>query len=245
MLFTPLGRLLHMLRGGAWAPGGLSPSELHYWYDSSDVNSLTLVGSDVSAWSDKSGNGNDVVQGTVSSRPLYIAALGGLPALGFSGDFLIRANMTQGVIPQPITTIIVGRTPPAALGGNTYMISNSGTGGAADRMESYVAATTIAPGMYAPTLASTAMATTGADFTRADACNGVSSSLAYQESGGARVTTVGTSTAERSGISIGTYNSSVPHGFTGHIREIIGLASVDPDTIAQAMDYARAKWGHS
>jgi len=56
---------------------------------------VTLNGSNVSKWSDLSGNGNDCIQGTTVSQPLLVAnQLNGYPVLRFDGinDFMTFAS---------------------------------------------------------------------------------------------------------------------------------------------------------
>ncbi len=64
---------------------------------------------------DRSGNGNDVTQGTVAARPAIVSADPDFNAhaslQGATGDYLIRATLTQGTVAQPITKYAVIRTP--------------------------------------------------------------------------------------------------------------------------------------
>jgi hypothetical protein len=61
-----------------WSPGFTmwNPSELGadlaIWLDASDADTITLNGTTVSQWSDKSGNDQHVVQDTASAQPLYL-----------------------------------------------------------------------------------------------------------------------------------------------------------------------------
>lgn len=70
--------------GGSWTPLALAPS---LWLDASDAATLTLSGTNVTAWADKSGAGNHAVQiGSVSTRPVILAsAQNGLAVVGFDG----------------------------------------------------------------------------------------------------------------------------------------------------------------
>lgn len=70
----------------AWSPALLS--DLKAWYDASDSTTVTLVGSKVSQWNDKSGNGLHVTQGTNSLRPTYITA-------GLNGRNVMRAYLNH------------------------------------------------------------------------------------------------------------------------------------------------------
>jgi len=68
------------------------------WYDAMDASSLTFSDGRVSQWSDKSGNGNHLVQATAASQPNYgLTNLNGLPAVGFDGanDNLSCATVTS------------------------------------------------------------------------------------------------------------------------------------------------------
>jgi hypothetical protein len=68
-----------------WRPNNLG-SVLALWLDAEDAASITLNGSTVSQWADKSGNARNFSQATVSSQPTYDATvLSGKPALTFDG----------------------------------------------------------------------------------------------------------------------------------------------------------------
>jgi len=73
-----------------WLPPGaeLAPSvpNLVSWLDASDGATLTLSGNSVTAWADKSGNGNNATQTDASKQPTYnVATLNGLPVIEFDG----------------------------------------------------------------------------------------------------------------------------------------------------------------
>ena len=65
-------RLLSISQGGGelWTPASLRPT---LWLDAADASTITLNGSTVSQWSDKSGNGFHVTQATASAQPTYQA----------------------------------------------------------------------------------------------------------------------------------------------------------------------------
>jgi len=56
---------------GLWNPLGVGPT-LGLWLDAADASTITLNGSNVSAWADKSGNGNDIVNSTAGIQPTYV-----------------------------------------------------------------------------------------------------------------------------------------------------------------------------
>ncbi|MFC1659029.1 LamG-like jellyroll fold domain-containing protein [Pseudomonadota bacterium] len=64
------------------------PTEnLRLWFDANDVNTITKDGSNnVSAWNDKSGNGNHATQATFSYKPVYVpSGLNGKGTIRFDG----------------------------------------------------------------------------------------------------------------------------------------------------------------
>lgn len=78
-----------------WTPAALG-SLLALWLDADDSSTITLNGSTVSQWNDKSGNGRHVSQATAASQPTYtVNGLNGQSVLTFDGinDFL-NANFS-------------------------------------------------------------------------------------------------------------------------------------------------------
>jgi hypothetical protein len=56
------------------------------WLDAADSSTITLNGSTVSSWADKSGNGNIVTQATSANQPTYVTnVVNGNPVLRFNG----------------------------------------------------------------------------------------------------------------------------------------------------------------
>jgi len=67
-----------------WTPA--NSTAIEGWWDASDSSTITTSGSEVTQWSDKSGNGNDVSQSAGGSRPSPVAnGLNGLQVLNFDG----------------------------------------------------------------------------------------------------------------------------------------------------------------
>jgi len=74
----------------AWTPADIG-TDLALWLDADDASTITLNGSTVSQWNDKSGNSRNATQATAASQPTYSATgLNGKPVLQFDGvsDFL-------------------------------------------------------------------------------------------------------------------------------------------------------------
>jgi len=89
---TPPPTVLHWPSGGSWDPSQLST--LAAWYDADDSSTITLNGSNVSQWSDKSGNGKHAIQNTSSLQPAYTAnGLNGTSVVTFTQDELAVANL--------------------------------------------------------------------------------------------------------------------------------------------------------
>lgn len=86
-MFLNAGIIAGSAGGGVWTPAEITTA---LWLDAADSDTITLNGSNVSQWDDKSGNNRDVLQGTSSAQPGYAtAAQNNLNTLTFDGgDFL-------------------------------------------------------------------------------------------------------------------------------------------------------------
>ena len=81
--------------GGLWTPADVTTTA---WYDASDSSTVTVSGTDVTAWADKSGNGYNATQ-TGSENPTYATALvNGLNSIEFGT--LGSANRGYGFLDQ-------------------------------------------------------------------------------------------------------------------------------------------------
>jgi hypothetical protein len=85
----------------------LSIPSCYLWLDAADANTLTLSGSSVSQWNDKSGNGYHASQATPTRRPtLQTNQINGLPAIKWDGvDDNLTGTMTYPTTGQ--TTLLV------------------------------------------------------------------------------------------------------------------------------------------
>lgn len=96
-----------------WRPDELGAS-LALWLDAEDTASITLNGSTVSQWDDKSGNNKNAGQGTAANQPTYKATdavLGGKPSVG---------------APTPSGTI--GLLTPSLTARSWFIVGAYGTG---------------------------------------------------------------------------------------------------------------------
>ena len=66
-----------------WTPAQISTI---FWVDADDISTITLNGSNVSQWNDKSGNGNNAVQATPAKQPAYSSTgFNSKPSVNFLG----------------------------------------------------------------------------------------------------------------------------------------------------------------
>lgn len=120
-------RLMAYGRGRpAWTPSLIQTA---LWLDAADASTITLNGSTVSQWRDKSGNARHVAQATAANQPTYTAnGLNGKPVLTFDGinDFLQATSFTVSRI---VSVMVVASTNNTAQ--NQYLLdeSNSATYG--------------------------------------------------------------------------------------------------------------------
>ena len=98
-----------MTSGGGSAFSPASIAGLQLWLDASQIVGLN-DGDAVATWSDLSGNGNSVAQGTASKQPTYqTAEINGLPVVRTDGvDDLIFCTSSI-VAAQPLTLFVVAR----------------------------------------------------------------------------------------------------------------------------------------
>lgn len=80
------------------AAGALIPAGAKLWLDAPDTSTITASSGSVSAWADKSGNGNNATQGTGSSQPTTgVATSNGKNLIRFDGSndaMMVAANAT-------------------------------------------------------------------------------------------------------------------------------------------------------
>jgi hypothetical protein len=82
----------------AWTPADLGAA-LALWLDADDAGTITLNGTTVAQWDDKSGNGNHVSNGVAANQPVYEATgFNGLPTVNW-GPFThaLRTSMSLPV----------------------------------------------------------------------------------------------------------------------------------------------------
>jgi hypothetical protein len=100
--------------GGAvpWTPADLGAS-LALWLDADDASTITLNGTNVVQWDDKSGNGRNASQPTASFQPTYLATgFNGKPTLQTDGSDALELGVTSlGRNVSGLTCALVGLHP--------------------------------------------------------------------------------------------------------------------------------------
>jgi hypothetical protein len=89
-----------------WTPGNISTA---LWLDANDASTITLNGSTVSEWRDKSGNAHHASQATVANQPTYSTSrINNRPAI-FSDGINDLMTFSTAIIPNDFTIIAVGQ----------------------------------------------------------------------------------------------------------------------------------------
>ena len=112
-----------------WRPDSLS-SNLAMWLDAEDASTITLNGSTVSQWSDKSGNGRHATQATAANQPTYASsAINSKPALSLDGvnDFM-NLPLSSSVINNQASVFMVVRITTAQSNYNATLAWSIGVG---------------------------------------------------------------------------------------------------------------------
>ncbi len=111
-----------------WLPSALFPAG---WYDASDAATLTLDGSAVSQWRDKSGNNLHLAQAEASRRPLTgVHTIHGMTTVKFDGsnDHMVTSSNPFGSVIQDAFVITVHRHD-GRVRGTLFSLSGSSASG--------------------------------------------------------------------------------------------------------------------
>jgi hypothetical protein len=107
----------------AFSPLDLSPV---LWLDASDTSTITEVGGAVSQWDDKSGNGNNVTQGTAAAQPTTgTVTLNGLNVLDFGGNDFMETAVAD-TLAQPFNVFLVVKADAVSF--SRYIFDRTSTG---------------------------------------------------------------------------------------------------------------------
>jgi hypothetical protein len=225
----------------SWTPAALGAS-LALWLDADDASTLTLNGSTVSQWNDKSGNARHVSQATAANQPTLTASgLNGKPVVTFDGvnDRLVTASTTLGITNSASLIVVAqpsSRTPPEqGIAGSDSLTNRFGlfiTGSNAMRWNPISGGSTVQ-----------AISVTGAQILVGTAQSG--NSALFRNGTSIATGTAATATMENTPFNIGNMlpGTTLPH-FSGPIAEVLVLPSSLSTTDRQLLEgYLAWKWG--
>ena len=221
--------------------GPLSLSGCALWLDGADSSSasMTLSGSSITAWKDKSGNG---VSFTIGGTPtLSIAVYNGLSSVYFNGSTnFINTTFNLNLINHSFF-IVVSET----AGGNAGVLVFYSTGGSVDDVYSPNALLFASPqfsikGSYSSQPSSTLAYGVYSETSLP------TGSLTVYKNGTSVITNTGVTAASSTGLVIGSrvYTTSYTYFMTGYVSEVLVYSTALTDTQRQQVEgYLAWKWG--
>lgn len=234
------------------------------WYDANDTATISLSGSAVTQWNDKSGNAYNLTQGTAARRPSSgINTLNGRNVITFGGDDVLIAasapNWTFLSNSGGATVFFTAYYDTSAVQTMIFDTATATTGavgittfrGSSDKLGAFVAYGT--GGQYV-SLDSNLQTLTDAtafywsmklDNSNATAANRIKARLnGGAEQGANTYTNTPSSSAPAQSLFLGSYNTAGSQGFQGRIAEIIMYSGILSDVdIAKVNAYLASKWG--
>jgi hypothetical protein len=234
------------------------------WYDAADTATISLSGSAVTQWNDKSGNAYNLTQGTAARRPSSgINTLNGRNVVTFGGDDVMLAasapNWTFLSNSTGATVFMAAYYDTTAAQTMIFDTSTSTTGavgvttfrGSSDKLGAFVAYGT--GGQYVSLDSNLQTLTDSTAFywsmklnnANATAANRIKVRLnAGSEVGANTYTNTPSSSAPAQSLFLGSYDTAGSQGFQGRIAEIIMYSGILSDTdIATVNAYLAGKWG--
>ena len=215
-----------------FSPINLSPT---LWLDASDGTTITESGGAVSQWDDKSGNGNDLTQGTSANQPTTGSrTLNGFNVLDFDGTDNMAVTYAAP-ISQPLTIFGIAQNDNPSGNGHLW------TGTVANSAQLYlvgsVAEHWITGGL--PTLKYTTAPDGNVNLYRVT-YDGASTSFAIN--GDVKITGT-TGTDSPAGFKVGSAVNGLA-AFDGVVGELIVVeGTLTAQQIADTETYLADKWG--
>jgi hypothetical protein len=243
-----------------------SPSSiagLKAWYDASDTATISLSGSAVTQWNDKSGNAFNLTQGTAARRPTSgVNTLNSKNVITFDGNDVLQAatasNWTFLNNSGGATVFMAAYYDTSAVQTMIFDTSGSTTGavgvttfrGSSDKFGAFVAYGT--GGQYV-SLDSNLQTLTDAtasywsmklDNSNATAANRIKVRLnGGAEQGANTYTNSPSASAPAQALLLGSYDTAGSQGFQGRIAEIIMYSGIlSAGDISSVNSYLASKW---
>jgi hypothetical protein len=247
-------------------------SSLALWLDADDASTITLNGSTVLQWQDKSGNGRHAVQATAANQPIYNATgLNAKPVLGFDGtNSFMQAgdNTSWRFLHDGSKYIISGVWKPGAIDtpGSRTMVAmttsnTSGSGSVGQYFafgDSFGLRYNVTSGGSGASFVSVSRTYTGAlgsfgnfsilDF-QLDPANIIAGNRCFVSiNGGAPIggnALTGGVTSANSAVSLilGGFSNSTLNRFLGDIAELLIIRTEESVNIQLIQGYLAHKWG--
>lgn len=215
-----------------WTPAQLGSTALKMWLDASDAATLTLSGSNVTTWGDKSGNSRNMTQATGTAQPTRQTNVqNGMAVVRFDGTSDYMATASSGVSAQPYSW--VGLFKPNAV--NVYKRILQGLTPDAGNIEHTAGAQWV---LYAGSAASNVGTSYAAWTIAIPTYNGSSSTLWVN--GSQQGTTYGLGTLTPSVLRL----SSTGDFFSGDMGEVLFIGGTLASGDRQKIEgYLAHRWG--
>lgn len=241
------GRFLQAA-GGVFTPLSLSPT---LWLDASDTSTITAAANRVSAWADKSGNGNNATQATAGLKPTTnTTTMNGRNVLDFSSNLIVTSSFLLSTV-QTVFIVFTSSSSAAQIlceHGPNYN-SNAGQiqyiNNATSYASGYNRGATAAANGDAATLATR---TSGAHQLTFQGGGSYATLLAWQDAGALTKTTIYNNTTGVSNLTaalnIGDRSGGAVAPLAGSLAEILVYNSSLSTANRQAVEaYLKSKWG--
>ena len=228
-----------------WTPAQISTA---LWLDAADPSTITLNGTTISQWNDKSGNSRNVSQANSALQPLY--TLGGLNSLNiadFDGadDVLNGLAISNFVTNNSYSAFVVGLARTIATNDVHGYVNEAFYGDAGGYIAMYLRSSNLI-GAYnwdgANKVATNAYTPNTVVIGYSELSSG---SIRIRTNGGSETATVSSNTASLSGaIQIGRNYNSNTFCLDGKIAEVIFTNAALSTTNRQLIEgYLAHKWG--
>jgi hypothetical protein len=250
MLKHNMERNLELFNSNPWTPSQITTN---LWFDAADASTITLNGSTVSQWNDKSGNARNISQGTTANQPTYSSVNS---EIVFDGSNDILSNASVGAADLVSVTLITVMKMNSG-GGTEDVLMGIGETGNTGRIRTFYRGpnqTTVGfAGWAADVGTSTHSWDIGGGYHIFSAWNtalGASSNVRLSRDGVTPTvhSTSGSLVASINGFSVGSLRGSLVGNYYSAIsvKEIIVLYSAVTDTNRQLIEgYLAHKWGLS